>query len=315
MNDAAKGVLGMAVACTSWGLLTPFYFRALGHIPASELLAQRILWSALLFSALLAIRGRLGLLASLLFGPAMPRVLLAALAISLNWAVYIWAVNAGRLTEMSMGYFLFPIAGVLFGRLIFGERLSGAQWGAVGLAAAGIVVLLAGLGIAPWLALAIALTFAFYGVAKKGLAADPTASVTAEVVLLAPFALGWLAALHLGVVTFSSAGGDAGWFGRDLGTSAALMASGLVTAVPLILFSVAARNNRLATVGLVQYINPSLQFIGAVMFYGEVVTQYHLVAFGLIWLGLMLYSADALRRERRARNSCASVATSGTTVA
>lgn len=315
MNDAAKGVLGMAAACTMWGLLTPFYFRSLGHMPASELLAQRILWSALLFTALMALQGRLGLLRALLSGPDMSRVLVAALAISLNWAVYIWAVNAGRLTEASMGYFLFPIASVLFGRLIFDERLSPSQWAAVGFASAGIVVLMAGLGIAPWLAILIALTFAFYGVAKKGLAADATASVTGEVVLLAPFALGWLVALHLGIVPLPSDAGGAGWFGRDLGTSAALMASGVITALPLILFSVAARRNRLATIGLVQYINPSLQFFGAVVFYGEEITQWHLAAFSLIWLGLVVYSADAIRRERRERKPSASVATSGTTVA
>ncbi|PIE09101.1 MAG: hypothetical protein CSA73_00290 [Rhodobacterales bacterium] len=189
---------------------------------------------------------------------------------------------------------------VLLGRLIYGERLGRIQYLAVALAALAVGVLAMGLGVAPGISLVLAFTFGFYGVIKKALVAGPVVSVTGEVLLLAPFAAIWLAGVHLdgweGLV-----GRNAAAFGHSWRDSLVLMGAGLTTAGPLILFSHASRRLPLASVGLLQYINPSLQFLCAVAILGETVTVWHMIAFPMIWAALVLYSAEALRRERASR--------------
>jgi chloramphenicol-sensitive protein RarD len=303
VTPAARGVAALLLACGLWGL-SPLYWALLNHVPPGELLAHRTLWSFVWFAALLALQGRAGAALALLRGPARWRVALAAGCISLNWFFLIAAVQWGMVTEASLGYYIFPLLAVLVGVVTFGERLGPVRGAAVALAAAGIGVLTAGLGAAPWLALILASSFAVYGAIKKRLDAGPVVSVTAEVTLLVPLALAGLGALH-------AAGGGA--FGADGATTFLLIAAGPVTALPLMLFSYASRRVSMATLGLGQYLNPTLQFLVAAAIFAEPFTGWHAAAFALIWAAVAVYSAAVLRQDRTARSRAVSVGTSGTT--
>lgn len=303
MTPAARGVAALLLACVLWGL-SPLYWALLKHVPPGELLAHRTLWSFVWFAALLALQGRAGVALSLVRGPARWRVALAAGCISLNWFFLIAAVQWGMVTEASLGYYIFPLLAVLVGVVTFGERLGPVPAAAVALAAAGVGVLTVGLGTAPWLALILAGSFAIYGAVKKRLDAGPVVSVTAEVTLLVPVALAGLAVLHIW-------GGGA--FGADIATTLLLIAGGPVTALPLMLFSYASRRVSMATLGLGQYVNPTLQFLVATLIFAEPFTRWHAAAFALIWAAVALYSAAVLRQERTARSRAVSVGTSGTT--
>lgn len=281
MRESAKGIAAMVVACTIWGL-SPLYYKALAHVPAAEVLAHRTLWSALFFLALLGVQRRLPELRAA--RPVLGRIALAALAISVNWFLFIFSVQSGRGLEASLGYYIFPLVAVLTGVVVFRESLSRAQIAAVALAAGAVVVLTLGLGAAPLIALSLAVTFAIYGGLKKGLSLRPAVSVLAEVLLLAPLALAWLVQI-----------GAEGWFTRDLPSALGLAGSGILTGGPLMLFSYAARRVRMASLGLVQYLNPTLQFLCAALVFGEPVTRWHLIAFALIWTALAIYSAAAFK--------------------
>lgn len=300
MSEAQRGILAMVGACVIWGL-SPLFFKALSHVPPAEVLAHRTLWAFLFFAAVLRLQGRFGELPRLL--RAQPgRVWLAAVTISTNWFVYIWAVQTGHAIQASLGYYLFPLVAVLLGATVFGERLDRVQWLAVGLAALAVVVLTWGLGVAPTVSLALAITFGLYGMFKKRMEAGPVVSVTAEVAILLPLAIGWLLWLH----------GETMRFPYSAGTAAMLFLSGTgFTAIPLMLFSYAARRVRLATVGLVQYLNPTLQFLCATLVFAEPFSRWHALAFGLIWSALALYSGQAMAAERALRRRSIRQATSG----
>jgi chloramphenicol-sensitive protein RarD len=293
MTDAARGVAAMVAACTIWGL-SGLYYKLLDHVPPLEVLAHRTLWSLVFFAGVLAVQGRLAGLAAALDRPGkIARILAAALFISANWFLFIFSVQSGRATEASLGYYIFPLVAVLLGVVAFGERLTRAQAVAVALAVLAVGTLAAGEGVAPWISLALAGTFGLYGLMKKRLAVGPVTSVTAEVALLAPVALAILWSVHR----------EGGTFGTGLGDSLLLMLSGPLTATPLMLFAYATRRVAYATVGLVQYLNPTLQFLVAVLIFGEPFGLYDAVAFPLIWTALALYSVAALRRERAARSA------------
>jgi chloramphenicol-sensitive protein RarD len=295
MDRQTSGVLAMVAACMIWGL-SPLYYKLLVHVPPLELLAHRTLWSLVTFAGLLAVQRRLGALGGALgSGRALAVTACAALMISANWFLFIFSVQIGRVTESALGYYIFPLVAVMLGVAIYGERLGRLQWAAVALAALGVAVLTSGQGAAPWISLVLALTFGLYGMLKKRLSVGPVVSVTAEVTLLAPVAALWLVWLH--------GSGAGGVFGQDARTSALLMLSGLLTALPLILFSRAAQRVRLATVGLIQYINPTLQFLCAVLIFGEGFTPVHAVTFGLIWTALAVYSAASWRSESARRRA------------
>jgi chloramphenicol-sensitive protein RarD len=198
---------------------------------------------------------------------------------------------------------------VALGRIAFGERLGAARGAAVALAGAAVALLTFGLGVAPWVALAIALSFGVYGLIKKGLAAGPVVSVTAEVAVLVPLAAAWLVAVHAG---WASEGRPGGRFLADAGTAALLALSGALTAGPLILFSYASRRVTMATLGLTQYLNPTLQFLCAVLVFSEPFGRWHAAAFALIWAALALYSAAAWRQEKLSRRTASSVSASAT---
>ena len=215
--------------------------------------------------------------------------------IALNWLVFIRAVQIGHALEASLGYYVFPLFAVALGYLMLGERFSPVQAVAIGLAALAVVILGVGLRAAPGTALILASSFAAYGLIKGRVRLGPVVSVLVETALLTPLALVWLWGMHAGA--WSDLGGrSGGLFGRDLWTSAWLAAAGPLTGIPLMLFSYAARRIPYATLGLVQYLNPTLQFAIAVALFGEPFTPWHAIAFPLIWFALALYSWESWRR-------------------
>ncbi|MEL6595259.1 MAG: EamA family transporter RarD [Pseudomonadota bacterium] len=297
MGEAGKGVMAMIGACVVWGL-SPLYYKLIAHVPPGEVLAHRTLWSLVFFACVLALQGRLGALRGAL--QHWPVILLASVLISVNWFAFIFSVQVGRTVEASLGYYIFPLVAVVLGMIVFRERLGLWQGIAIVLALSAVVVLSVGAGVVPWISLILATTFGFYGVLKKRLEIGPVVSVTCEVLLLAPVALIWLAGLHLGLFAEGRPGAV---FGSGFFESAVLMLSGVLTAGPLILFSYAARRVALATVGVIQYLNPSLQFMCAVVIFAEPFTQAHAIAFPLIWTALAIYSVAAFRQERAARRA------------
>ena len=292
MSETTKGFWAIVAACVIWGL-SGIYYKALSSVPPLEVLAHRTLWSAVFLGAVVAAQGQFGALGRVLSGRGLRVVALAALVISLNWFGFIWSVQNGHAVEASLGYYIFPLVAVALGMVAFGERMGRAQGVAVGLATVAVFYLTWALGAAPWMALMLAGTFGFYGLLKKRLAVPAVVSVLAEVAVLAPLAVGLLGARHFGAFGLPPGSGA---FGADLGQSAMLAFSGVLTGGPLILFSYAAQRVRMATLGLVQYLNPTLQFLVAVWVFAEPFTVAHGLAFALIWGALALYSAAALRR-------------------
>lgn len=302
MSDTVKGVAAMVLACVIWGL-SPLFYKALAHVPPLEVLSHRTLWSFVLFIGLMVLQKREGEFLTLFTSARVLWVIfIAAMLISVNWGLFIWSIQVGRAVESSLGYYIFPLVAVLLGAIIFREKLSPVQWFCVGLAAVAVITLTIGLQVVPLISLALAITFGFYGVLKKRLEAGPVISVAAEVTLLLPLALLWLYGVHAlgwpGLV-----GRNLGAFGADVTDTVLLILSGAVTAVPLILFSYASRRAPLSVVGLVQYLNPTLQGAIAVFVFQEAFTLWHLIAFALIWTALGLYSWETLLRQPKAAKS------------
>lgn len=301
MREDQKGVLAMVAACTVWGL-SPLYYAQLKHVPPLEILCYRSLWSLGFFLFILGVQGRMLEVRVALSNPRqVVTIFIAAAMIAGNWFGFIFAISKGHGIEASLGYYIFPLVAVVIGKLVFAERLNPAQWVAVGIAAFGVAVLTFGLGVAPWISLWLAGTFGAYGMIKKQLPLGPVVSVTSEVLLLAPLAIAWIALKGTGV------GGA-----NDVGTHALLALSGPLTASPLIMFSFAARRVRMSTVGLVQYLNPTLQFGCAALIMGEVVTKWHAIAFPIIWTALLVYTVSLWRQDRAAAKASSKVVMSGT---
>lgn len=298
-HAARMGVLAMIGACVIWGL-SPLYYRLLHQMPPVDILAHRTLWSLMFFVGVLAVQRRLPALKSAVTDRRqLPWIALAAVMISTNWGIFIYAIQVDRVTETSLGYYIFPLVSVLLGLVVFGEGLGRLQWLAVAMAGLAVVVLTIGLGTAPWISLILAASFGIYGLLKKRVSLGPVISVTAEVLVLVPLALIWLAFL-------AEPGTTGPW------TLALLILSGPLTAGPLILFSFAAKRIRLATVGVLQYLNPTLQFLVAVLVVGEPLGLAHAIAFPLIWTAVGLYSGASLVQDRKARKASAKASTLGT---
>lgn len=290
--EARKGVLFGVAAYGWWGFI-PLYFKLVSHLPALEVVAHRTLWVLAMMGTILLLRGKIRKTALKLRDR---RTLLALIGstvfIASNWLTFVYAVNVDRVLHASLGYYINPLVSVLMGVLILKERLRGLQLVSLILAAAGVVVLTYYHGMVPWIALVLAVSFGMYGLIRKIADVDALQGLGVEALFLSPFAmlyLGWLAS-H----------GESAFIGGTLADSLVLPLAGPVTAIPLIWFVAAAKRLRLATVGFLQYIAPTLQFTLAVLAFGEEFTPYHAVCFGLIWAGLGLYSWDTWRSARPA---------------
>jgi chloramphenicol-sensitive protein RarD len=259
-------------------------------VPAPEILAHRIVWSAAFLVVLVTVLGRWGeALRQLRVRGTLPALAASAIFISGNWLTYIWAVNSGHVLEASLGYFVNPLVTVLLGVVFLRESLTRGQRIAVGLATGGVLWLVVRSGQVPWIALGLALTFALYGLVRKRLRVDATSGLLAEVCLLAPAALLYLAVFR----------GEA-HFGAVPRFTVLLASSGVVTAVPLLMFAAAVQRLRLSTVGLLQYLNPTMQFAIAVFVFHEPFGKDHAVAFACIWASLAIYTYEAITVQRRA---------------
>jgi chloramphenicol-sensitive protein RarD len=288
--QATAGVGYAAAAYLLWGLF-PLYFHALAGVPAPEILAYRIACSAVFVALLVSLGGRWREVLRQLRAPrTIAGLALSAVFISANWLVYVWAVNAGRVLEASLGYFVNPLVSVVLGVVFLREPLTRAQRIAVAVAAAGVILLVVRAGTFPWVALVLAATFGLYGLIRKRVPVDATAGLLGEVGLLAPLA---------GIYLASLGAAQAGHFGSNARVTLLLAATGVVTAVPLLWFAKAVQRLRLSTIGLLQYLNPTIQFAIAVLVFREPFSAAHAVAFGCIWLSLAIYTTDALALARR----------------
>jgi len=278
-------VLGLACYLV-WGLV-PLFFKLLKEVPAGEVVANRILWSAVILLLIAVPRGRLPAIGQIFRDPKLLTMLCAsATFIAINWLVYIWAVNANHLLAASLGYFLNPLVNVALGIVVLGERLRRLQIVAVAIAAVGVVIAALGALSELWISVALALSFGFYGLVRKQAQVSAVEGLTVETLILAPvFLLGlvWQAQSHPLA------------FGRGFTLSALLVASAFVTSVPLVVFAMAAKRLPFATIGLLQYIAPSMVFLIATLGYHEAMRPQLLIAFVFIWVALALFTIDLLR--------------------
>ncbi|MFD7096351.1 EamA family transporter RarD [Streptomyces xanthophaeus] len=292
-KDHRAGLLSGFGAYAVWGLV-PLFWPLLKPSEAVEIVAHRMVWSlAVVGLALLALR-RWGWIRELLRQPRkLALTTLAASVITVNWGLYIWAVNNGHVVEASLGYFINPLVSIAIGVLVLGERLRRAQWAAVGISCLAVLVLAVGYGRPPWISLVLAFSFATYGLIKKKLDMGGLESLAAETAVLFLPALGYLLWLGTqGRSTFATEG---------LGHSVLLSATGLVTAVPLVLFGAAAIRVPLSTLGLLQYMAPVFQFGLGVLYFHEAMPPERWAGFSLVWAALTVLTWDALRTSRRAR--------------
>ena len=289
MSEAHKGILAVLASGLIWGF-SPIYYKLLTHVPPIELLAHRVLWSVIFFVFLLGFQRRLGALrTAITTRRSVATLFLGACLIGVNWYIFIWSIQVEKAAEASLGYFIFPLVVVAMGWIGFGERLSRLQNIAIALAVAAVILMTLSKGLFPWIALVIALSFSLYGyVKKKTILTGSVVSVTAEVLLLVPLAVAVLYFVHReGAGSFGKAGFDTLLF----------IVSGPLTATPLIFFTYAARRISMATLGLSNYLNPTIQFFCAIVIFNEPINSVQFFSFAMIWLALALYSWEGFRKE------------------
>jgi chloramphenicol-sensitive protein RarD len=305
-NDHARTRAGLLLglgAYLLWGVL-PLYFKAIGHVPATEIVAHRVVWSLIFLAVLATIWKRwLPIRAAIANRKVLGTLILTAALIGTNWLIWIWAVLNGHVLEGSLGYYLNPLVNVLLGVVVLKEKLSRGQMFAVLLAAAGVAVLAAGAGGGLWISLSLAVSFALYGFLRKVAPVDSLEGLLVETAVLTPVALVW--------ILFLQSRGESG-LGTDSLTTFLLVLAGAVTAIPLLLFTAAAKRLRYSTLGFLQYIAPSMQFLLAVLVFGEKLTLAHIICFGAIWTALLIFAFEGVRtghanaKARRAaeRDAC-----------
>ncbi|PYC81344.1 EamA family transporter RarD [Streptomyces tateyamensis] len=292
-SEAGTGLWFGVAAYGIWGLF-PLYWPLLEPSPAGEILANRMAWSLVAAVGILAARRHWAWLRPLLRQPR--RLALSALAaavIAVNWGVYIWGVNSGHVVETSLGYFINPLVTIGFGVLLLRERLRRLQWVAVGIGAAAVAVLTVGYGRLPWIALTLALSFGLYGLLKKKVALGGLESFALEAGFLFPFALAYL--------VYLSVSGHATLTSHGAGHGALLALTGPITAVPLLCFGAAAVRLPLSTMGLLQYLAPTFQFMLGIVYFHETMAPARWAGFALVWAALVLLTWDALHRLRTDR--------------
>jgi chloramphenicol-sensitive protein RarD len=297
-EQRARGLAFGASAYLIWGIF-PVYWPLLEPAGSLEILAHRMLWTLVFVAILLCVRPRPGWWSAL---RRQPRVLaflaVAALVVTANWGTFIWAVNHGHVVETALGYFINPLVTVLVGVIVLGERLNRAQWCALAIAGLAVVVLTVDYGRPPWVAFALAFTFSAYALCKKQANAGAVESLAVETATVAPLALGYLTMLEVtGVATF----GHAGWANATL-----LAGTGVVTAIPLLLFGAAATRIPLTAIGILQYIGPTLQFLIGVLVFREPMPPERLAGFAIVWVALVIFTWDGLRRRARRQTTAVS---------
>jgi chloramphenicol-sensitive protein RarD len=291
-RNARSGLIVGFVCYLLWGFL-PLLFHLLEAAGSVTVVANRTIWSLLFVGAILLARRRMGEVRAALADRGTRRVLLvSALLLATNWLIYVWAVETGQLLEGSLGYYINPLVNVALGMILLGERQNAWQWVAIAVGVVAIAVQAIGIGRVPYIALSIAVSFALYGYFRKTAKVGSASGLFVETLLLVPLALAYL------IYTFVRDGGIG--IHADPYYFALLVATGPATAIPLLLFVFAAQRLRLTTIGMLQYLSPSIQFLLAIYVMHEEINPTRLLSFGLIWVSLAIYSADSLLRRSRA---------------
>ena len=285
-HDTRSGFLFALAAYLLWGLL-PFYMKALAHVPPPEVIAHRVIWSLPIALGVVLWAGRWPALVEVLRTPARLILAVACSAlISVNWGIYVWAIGSGHALDAALGYYINPLFSIFLGAVLLRERLNARQKAAIALAAAAVAVLTVEAGRLPLVALGLTLTWGLYAYLKRRMPIGPNEGFALEVLLLSPFALAYM--LYLGAT-------GQGQFLAELPTTALLLSAGLVTAIPLMLYANDAKGLRLSTIGIMQYISPTMILVTATMAFGEHLGPAQLIAFPMIWGALALYSAGLWR--------------------
>jgi chloramphenicol-sensitive protein RarD len=291
MAPASKGFLTAIGAFAIWGIF-PLYFHPLQHVSSLQIIAHRVVWSCVFVLVWVTVRGELSTLrAALTDRSVVWRLAVTATLISVNWLTYVWGVTHGRVVETSLGYFIGPLVNVLLGVALLSERLTPVQWTAVGLAVVGVGYLAMMTGSVPWIALTLAFSFATYGLIRKVVKVESLPALATETLLLAPFAgayLLWCESAGIGALGHASPTIDA-----------LLIASGPITAIALFLFAYGTRLLPYSTVGVLQYITPTLQFVCGVFAFHERFERVRAIGFTIVWGALFIYAAEGLRLSRR----------------
>lgn len=284
----SAGPLYAILAYIAWGLL-PIYWKLFAQVSPVEVLSHRIIWSALFLCGVLWVQRRHLEFRQVWRSKTLGLLLLTSLLLALNWGLYIYGVNSGRVVETSLGYFINPLVSVLLGFVFLKERLHRGQQMAVLLAGLGVAYFIWQFGAVPWIALALAVSFAFYGLLRKIAAVAPMAGLAAETLLITPVAIA--------ILGYESSTGNGHW-SASLGLNLLFIGCGVVTSLPLLWFNNAAKRLRLSTLGFFQYMAPSIQLILGVFLYREAFTLTHAVTFGLIWTALLIYTFTSLKMQR-----------------
>lgn len=291
-TDTALGFAYALGAYVFWGFL-PLYMKALAHIPTLEVLAHRVIWSVpVSILVLLVLRGGADLAAALRSWRLLGMAAMTSGLIAVNWGIYVWSIQSGQALEAALGYYINPLFSIFLGAVLLKERLSRSQWAAVALAAIAVGVLTWEGGRVPTLALALTLTWGLYAYLKRRLPLGPNQGFALEVLILLPLSLGYALWLH--------ARGEAFFAQGVLTDDLLMMGLGLVTALPLMVYANAAKLLRLSTIGIMQYIAPTMIFLTAVLWFGERMDTGRMIAFPMIWAALALYSASLVRQARAA---------------
>lgn len=290
--EVRSGLGAGLLAYALWGFL-PLLFHFLDSVGSVTIVAERTVWSLLLVGLILYFGGRFGEVKAALKNPRTVRgMAISCVLLAVNWLIYVWAVETGQVLEASFGYFINPLVNIAIGMVLLGERQNFWQSVSIGIAVLAIVLQAVGLGRIPFVALSLALSFGFYGYFRKTASVPSTAGLFVETLMLAPFALGYIL---FGIVT-AGPGPHA-----DPQLLLLLVLTGPATAVPLLLFAFAVQRLRMTTIGMLQYIAPSIQFVLAITFFGEHLNALRLVSFALIWLSLIVFTADSFRQRSAAR--------------
>jgi len=288
-SDATRGLIALACAFTTWGVL-PLYMRLLRSVSPLQITAHRVLFCCIFVLGFLRLRGATGEVRQALIDPqSRVRLIATAVCISINWVVFVWAVTNDHVVDASLGYFINPLVNVVLAVVVLGERLRRIQWLAVSLAASGVAYFTWQAGAPPWIALSLALSFGMYGLLRKTVAVDAMAGLGTESLLVVPFAFGYLLLCEVD--------GSGVFLGGDTALILLLVLSGLLTAMPLWLFAFGARRVPYSTVGVMQYIGPTISLGLGVFVFDEPFPAARALGFGLIWAGIAVYVIDGLRQR------------------